>query len=308
LQQAPAMIKNSSLRRTVAAILDNPYPTFTTGSKFIPANIKSNLVKAGYLAVSETPGFADPVGSIQPFYSAPGSGYQGHHSCPGGLALHTALNLESSLGLFEGYRRIDDTVVDRDVVIASQLLHDQQKPWVFQWLSDGSSRKEVSIASAGEHHIYSIAESIYRGLPAEVCVAQACAHDYPGTVADLKNDKAVHYLKAACILLDVKPEDKGVLTPDGTLPQPPRIENFICHLGDHDWVLSGAVATEMIKQMQLIARDYYKIPIANPTTAAFNSFRNYLFSQVSILQWYMIYSTEGYDEVAALARQLVARP
>ena len=54
--------------------------------------------------------------------------------------------------------------LDRDVVLASQLLHDLHKPWVFQWQADGTCRKEEPLAATGEHHVLSIAESLRRGL------------------------------------------------------------------------------------------------------------------------------------------------
>ena len=37
--------------------------------------------------------------------------------------------------------------LDRDVVLASQLLHDLHKPWVFQWQADGTCRKEEPLAA-----------------------------------------------------------------------------------------------------------------------------------------------------------------
>src|SRR5215468_12414750 len=42
----------------------------------------------------------------QPFYSAPGSVFHGHHSYPGGLAVHESFNLQSSLSLANFYRGI----------------------------------------------------------------------------------------------------------------------------------------------------------------------------------------------------------
>ncbi len=42
----------------------------------------------------------------QPFYSAPGSSFGGHHSYPGGLMLHEAFNEISALNFANGYRRV----------------------------------------------------------------------------------------------------------------------------------------------------------------------------------------------------------
>jgi hypothetical protein len=45
----------------------------------------------------------------QPFAAAPGSVFGGHHSEPGGLAIHEAFNLSSAISLAENYRRIYGT-------------------------------------------------------------------------------------------------------------------------------------------------------------------------------------------------------
>lgn len=306
LQQSTSMIKNLSLRQKVASMLANPAPTFVASMD--KGAVYNNLVSNNYLSNSVTlndflPPTPDARRSVQPFYSAPGSGYQSHHSYPGGLALHTALNLDSSLGLFEGYKRVNNTVVDRDVVIASQMLHDRLKPWVFQWQAAGDTRAEATIAGTGEHHIYSVAESICQGLPAEVCIAQACAHDHPGTPAD--EGQVVNWIKAACILIDADPIERGLLSPNGdTLPVPRRIENFICHLGDHDSVLSVPAAQWLIAQMKVIAVNEYGMTSTDLQGLKFNSFRNYVFSQASILYLYLIYSTSG-DALVEKIREIV---
>ena len=71
--------------------------------------------------------------SPQPFYTAPGSGWNSHHIYPGGLVTHTALNVASCKALYDNYADMFGLKLDRDVVLASQLLHDLHKPWVFQW-------------------------------------------------------------------------------------------------------------------------------------------------------------------------------
>ncbi len=42
----------------------------------------------------------------QPFFSAPGSSYGGHHSFPGGLVVHETFNDLSGIQLAAGYRRV----------------------------------------------------------------------------------------------------------------------------------------------------------------------------------------------------------
>jgi 23S rRNA maturation-related 3'-5' exoribonuclease YhaM len=113
--------------------------------------------------------------AVIPFYAAPGSGYASHHSYPGGLATHVAVNVKAAIGFFNAYKDIYSFPMSRDIVIAAQTLHDLHKPWVFQWQENGSSRTEYQIAGTGAHHILTIAELIHREMPAELIVAMACS-------------------------------------------------------------------------------------------------------------------------------------
>jgi hypothetical protein len=197
-----------------------------------------------------------------------------------------------ALAIHQYYQETYGAELDRDVIIASQLLHDIHKGWVFQWGDDGSSRTELKLAGTGEHHVYSIAESIARGLPAEICVAQACAHNHPGTAKD--EAEVVGWIQAAAILLGIDPTAKGLLAADGkTLPLPRRMENFVCHLGDHDYVLSVPAVQWLLPEMQAIAKEKYQMSDDDLRGKKFNAFRNYAFSQVTSMTLYQHYSTTG---------------
>lgn len=102
--------------------------------------------------------------------TAPGSGYMSHHPYPGGLATHVSSNLHITAGICRTYKDVFGCHVDYDTAMAGQALHDIEKPFVFQWQKDGSSRKEYTLAGQGAHHVLSIAESMYRGIPSEVVV------------------------------------------------------------------------------------------------------------------------------------------
>lgn len=124
LQRSTAMIKNLSVRKIVEGILANPAPTFAAPLQDASAKkaVFDELTGQGYLSVTIDqflPPTQDPLKSVQPFYSAPGSGYSSHHAYPGGLVAHVALNTDSSLGLFGGYGQVDNTHVDQDTVVAS---------------------------------------------------------------------------------------------------------------------------------------------------------------------------------------------
>jgi hypothetical protein len=104
----------------------------------------------------------------QRFDSAPGSVFEGHHSYPGGLAMHEAFNDISSLSLAADYRMAyghlgatglptidvssdaafarygDDLAIDQDLIIAAPIWHDWGKVMVFQWNADGTEFQELT--------------------------------------------------------------------------------------------------------------------------------------------------------------------
>ncbi|GAC1411822.1 MAG: hypothetical protein NVSMB6_13430 [Burkholderiaceae bacterium] len=128
----------------------------------------------------------------QPFFAAPGSSFGGHHSQPGGLAVHEALNDLSSLSLRDNYQSVYGTVgkdglpvvrqsaqarvrerdegddrnrrghdgtdaelrIDRDLMLAAPLWHDWAKTIVFQWNIDGTEFRELSLGGNGTSDNY----------------------------------------------------------------------------------------------------------------------------------------------------------
>jgi hypothetical protein len=305
-----ATIKNPEIRSAVQGILRNPAPTLMSDlmDKKNRKEVYNQLLSAGFIKnipfEKFLPATDNPYRSPHPFIAAPGSGYNSHHSYPGGLVTHTALNTLVSLSIYQGYKGIYRYALERDVVIASQVLHDLHKPWVFQWGSSGESRTEFKIGNTGEHHPLSVAESIVRGLPSDICVAQACAHNHPGWPKD--EEGPVGWIKAACILIGLDPVKKNLLAPgQKTLSLPRRMENFVCHLGDHDWVLTVPAAKWIIPIMEEIALEKYGMNKADLGTRKFNQFRNYVFSQASILALYEIYSNRGKDALTYTVLSIV---
>lgn len=292
-------IKNATLRGQVLQIIHNPAPTFMElyPSSGAQKNLREKLVAANYISEAlEITDFLPPSKNIQhasqPFYAAPGSGYMSHHAYPGGLATHTAFNIRSSLNASQGYFETFGYQLDRDIIIASQALHDLHKPWVFQWQEDSTCRKESTLAGQGAHHVLGIAESIYRKLPPAIVVAQACAHNHPGSATD--EAEVVSWIKAACLIADQDPIGEGFLAKDGiTLPLPRLQENFITHLGDHDWVLSGPALKWTLPTLQNIAKQEYKMTAQELTGKNFNQLRNYVFSQFSVMAAYQLLATQG---------------
>lgn len=290
-------IQDPALRKSVRGVIENPAPTILSNlsSSSDRKDAYDALASMGFVKKTSQTDFlpaGNPKTSPQPFLSAPGSGYQSHHSYPGGVVTHTAANVRLSLAFYDDYQKTYGFDLDRDVVIASQALHDLHKPWVFQWSADGESRTEHPIADTGQHHPLSVAESIHRGLPAEVCVAQACAHNHPGFAKDEQGP--VNWIKAACVLVGKDPAKADLLADGGqTLPLPRRMEGFICHLGDHDWVLTVPAAKWMIPVLGEMAMESYGLSEADLKGRKFNALRNYVFSQAPIMALYNEYSVSG---------------
>lgn len=311
LRDVAATIRDARTRAAVQAVLENPAPTLAArlADAKDRAAVCQELSAKGYVkeATADTllPPLADGADTApQPFRSAPGSGYQSHHSYPGGLATHTACNMKISLSIFEAYRDVYGFDLDRDAVVTSQMLHDLHKPWVFAWGPTGESRTEKPLAGTGEHHVLSVAESIVRGLPASMIVAQACAHNHPGSQKD--EAEVVGWIKAAAILAGVDPVEKELLAKGGeTLPEPRRMEGFVCHLGDHDWVLSVPAAKWCIPVLGEIARERYGMSESDAAGKPFHALRNYVCSQTTFMRLYDAYSTKGKAGVEAIVADLV---
>lgn len=304
-------IQDPSLARMTMDIVNNPVPTFMNnyqlpGSK---RTVYNKLVAAGLLDSSKTSleNFMPPYnGSLpQPFYSAPGSGYASHHAYPGGLATHTAANLQISEGIYNTYTGLFNSDISHDIVIAAQALHDLAKPLVFQWNKDQSSLTEYQIAGTGAHHIFSIAEVIYRGFPVEEIVAQSCAHTIP---SGKDEQVVVGYLKAAAIIAGKDAEKLGLVTSKGTIPTPHKQEGYITSLGDHDFVLSGPACQKSVAILKQIAAKDYGMTKAELEGEHFNRFRNYIGAQYSMMYIDSLASTKnGMDKIRQAVKNVIVK-
>lgn len=306
-------IKNKAIKKKVLEVLHNPAPTFAGDlqDRSNRRQVYDELKAKGFIKEIAFDAFLPPLKendkSPFPFYAGSGSGYSGHHSYPGGLATHVAFNSRMATSLCDNYSKAYSCILDHDIALAAELLHDLTKPWVFQWTDSGESRTELQLAGTGEHHTYSVAESIVRGLPVEICVAQACAHEHPGFAKEEK--KPVAWLTVAAILAGKDPIRHKLLAADGqTLPQPRRMENFVCHLADHDWVISAPAAKWIIPEMEKIALTSYGLKQDELKTRKFNQLRNYVFAQASIMELYQVFSTRGEDGLADSVRSIVPPP
>lgn len=311
IKDAVKTIQDPSLARMTMDIVNNPVPTFMNnyqlpGSK---RTVYNKLVAAGLLDSSKTSleNFMPPYnGSLpQPFYSAPGSGYASHHAYPGGLATHTAANLQISEGIYNTYTGLFNSDISHDIVIAAQALHDLAKPLVFQWNKDQSSLTEYQIAGTGAHHIFSIAEVIYRGFPVEEIVAQSCAHTIPSG----KDEQVVAgYLKAAAIIAGKDAVKLGLVNSDNTIPTPHKQEGYIVSLGDHDFVLSSPACQKSVVILKQIAAKDYGMTKAELEGEHFNRFRNYIGAQYSMMYIDSLASTKnGMERIRQAVKNVIVK-
>ncbi|CUH95060.1 hypothetical protein P22_1129 [Propionispora sp. 2/2-37] len=301
-------ITDSLLREKVLQVLENPAPSFMQQAKDPAAAAllwERIAVRADKQASSLEDLFApcsDPAVSPQPFWSAPGSNYDRHHAYPGGLAVHTAMNLKVSLALARSYYDIYRCRASRNVVIAAQILHDSQKPWVLQWNQDGSCRQQKSIAGERVHHVAGLAESVYRGIPCEVVLAQASAHVYPGN--ENNNRKLAYCLETACLLANTDPADYGV-TGHKLSAAWAGVEPLIIHMGDSNWVLSLQAAMATVTALKQYALTEFAMSEEELASPVFYSLRNYVFSMCTMIKLYEILSGKGYDGFRAAVREII---
>lgn len=294
INNAAASIQDAKVRAVVLESIRNPAPTIAGADK---ESVTKALKAKGYIPESRESAYPvceSTTNAPQAFSSAPGSGYASHHAYPGGLATHVALNTLSIQDLLKNYNGVFDCALDADTAVAAELLHDLHKPWVFQWNKDNSSRREEPCAGTGEHHVLSIAESMKRGLPAKLVVAQACAHDHPGNPKS--EASVVKWLDAASIFAGVDPVKAGYLAADKkTLPLPRGMEGFAVHLADHDFVLSAPACKWSVEALRQLAAQQYGIQ----NEKEFNAFRNYVLAQLTAMRLYAILSSQGKEAFAA---------
>ncbi|GHU64746.1 hypothetical protein FACS189447_02260 [Spirochaetia bacterium] len=307
LNQQIGSIKNANLRRLAQDIYADSTPSFIRFDAARRNEIWKTLSAAGYTKQSESelfPPIPSDIRQSVPYIAAPGSGYQSHHAYPGGLVTHVAANVLITNAVVDTYINTYGYEVDRDTAVTAQLLHDLHKPWVFQWQEDAACRGEPSLAGAGEHHVWSLAELLVRNAPADLVVAQACAHTHPGASAD--EQQIVGWLKAAAIIGGVDPVNYGLLAPGGnTVPLPRKQEGFICHLGDHDYVLSVPAVQWTLPVLQRIAAADFRFSDADLKGKPFNSLRNYIYANYSAMRLEQDYATGGEEAVRRAVRSLI---
>ena len=301
--EAAASVHDDSLRRACFDLLSDPRLRFLKrwDDPDKAARLHGQLVRRGLIDPAKTSA-ADlfpPEGPVQPFETTPGSGWDSHHAYPGGLAVHVALNIDTSLFYCDMYQRYFGCRLDRDAIITAQIAHDIAKCQIHSWNPDGTFRTDYPVSGKGGHLVMSLAESIERGLPASVILAQACAH-----VASNKPEKeaeVVDCLAVAALMAERDPVELGLLAPGGAaLPKPHRQEWFVVHFGDGDYVLSMPAARRAVALLRRLAAEEYGMNESDLNGACFNAFRKFVGAQLSFMKIDQACVAKGYEAACVL--------
>ncbi|MGE5507153.1 MAG: hypothetical protein ACM3RP_01505 [Chitinophagales bacterium] len=162
LVRAADTLEDPQFRAVVQGLLQKPYPSFLGGE---PLDWRSYIAAGGAGA---------------------------HHMYPGGLPVHTYVNLRHALNILDTYESVYGAKYNRDLVVASVLLHDVLKAYTNQYFpkfnettgkwfvpkevaSDGLYKSWGRYGLMGHHNEMLVSELAFRGAPA-VLVATAHSH------------------------------------------------------------------------------------------------------------------------------------
>ncbi len=110
------------------------------------------------------------------------AGMSRHHSYPRGLLQHMISSATIALTLCNLIEKTYHGKVERDIVLASIIIHDAMKPVVYARKKDGT----YSASPLGEridHLTLTVSELIRRGFPLEVVHAVAAHHGRSGPIS-----------------------------------------------------------------------------------------------------------------------------
>jgi hypothetical protein len=189
----------------------------------------------------------------QSFIVAPGGEFGGHHSYPGGLAVHEAFNEMSDASLAENFRAIysetgsdglsqvadspsnhkasiknsteKNAALSLDLILTAPIWHDWAKTIVFQWNADGTEFQELRFGGNGKTDANGAPGDSRTGAHHILSIAEAMKRGLPPefvitqasahAAPSLGNEyKVVNWLRAAAIVAQVDLVASGYLSKD----------------------------------------------------------------------------------------------
>lgn len=279
------------LRADVLHLIGDPapryarkYPTPQSRTALRDALAREGFIKPGDPVSGIFPPHTEHAGIVQPFWSAPGSDLNSHHSYPGGLLVHELFNSTMAANFEHTYDAIyfDGAArVNRDTVIAAAMYHDIMKTVVFQFNDDGTLLPELSIGETGGHHCLSGAEAIARGHDAKFVTVLLSAHAAP-SLGD--EQKVVTWCRASAMIAGVDPVEYGLVKEIAggyALAALPPIEAFVNHLSDHDYVVTIPAVRESASRLHAMNASLW--------------FRHEVLAKTSAIALYQTLATRGED-------------
>ncbi len=232
VRKAAGAIKDGPLRAAVEAQLAAPWLPPEAWAYAHPAEAARLLRDRSLLDGS----LELPKPGTGRFSSAPGGPCEdGHHGYPGGLPVHTWVNLQHARALADIYRKTYDLTPDDDTLVAAAIWHDSLKAATLPWRENGSCGPELKIAGTPAHHVLGLASGYLRHLPTDLLYVIASAHLPPSPGANAKI--VCGWLQAASILANGVP---------ATCPTHAPPEAFITNSADSDFALTGSAWTSYV--------------------------------------------------------------
>ena len=267
-------------------------------------SLRKQMMKKGYLYSDVSlEQFMPSFEAIPPVWAAAGSGYRGHHAHPGGLVVHIEENLRLSLYLAKLYKEMYGLDFDEDMLIFSQTVHDLSKGWLANWQEDGSTHPQYCIAETGAHHIFALAESIYRNIPPEYLYCQAAVHLRSTSKSSYYS--ICEFLKAAFLVAQKEPQRYGLWDSNEQLAFDHRREEFwFVNMGDQ-MLFTVCELRYCTKILREIAIEKFSFSESDINGKPFNQLRNYLFSQCSIAVLFAVFRKQGADGLQVLLEELI---
>jgi hypothetical protein len=237
---------------------------------------------------------------------SPAAGGPGHHHYPGGLPVHAVENIEVSLGWADAVAKVHGVEnINRDIIIASLVLHDWAKVW-YEW--DETTGKvnrpewfpaywggQEGIAKwkwMGGHGAIVYSELMARGAPTELVVATAAAHFDPYWDLDKADGKEGldPALAEAAKLAKVSAPKVD--------PAKRMAEWWMIDYSDGSWSFSHYMAGKMAHGwIREVAKDHG----IDPESAEANKLAMFVLTRVSDFKLYNLYQNAGFDPSAPKA-------
>jgi hypothetical protein len=283
------------------------------------------MVRLGFFNRSDSPDYVWPEGHLSPqtYLTAPSSHNDFYNAHPGGLAVTVAYNIRMADAYTQNYRQMYGIPANRDLPVASLLVHEYPKVWLYQWQKDGSWLEEprtVYDDTWHAHCIYVTAELMYRRYDSRIVMAMAAAHQLSALEASMDDRKVVahwrglervaHFIKAASVMAQVDPVDYGLLERRNgeTVLAPQPAEQWITHLADMNWPYAmGAAHLHTWPVLKTIAADDLGVARKDLEGRPFNQIKNYVWSQLGQIGLYEILVREGFDAARKTVLRLVRK-